>query len=302
MKRCVLVNGAENFIGRRLVEALRLTGWENILAVKTGDVASMRAGLAEAQAVAHVIVGSAATIERSSAALYAAMRELTATARVVHLSSMTVYGTQSGIVDERSATPADLGGYSVAQLRAERDAASRSNTVILRSGVEYGPDCPAWSGRVARYLRSHRLGDLGAAGDGVCNLVYIEDLQAAILAALAAEHDGTEIFNIAARDKPTWNEYFTRFALALGAVPVKRISRRRLQLETRILAPPLKIAEICASRLGLAGLRLPPPLPASVIAVCGQEISLAVAKAEEKLGLKWTSLSAGLASTAAFYR
>jgi nucleoside-diphosphate-sugar epimerase len=302
MKQCVLVNGADNFIGRYLVAALRQRDSGKVLAVDTGDAAALRAALPEAQAVAHVVVGAAAAIARNSAMLYAAIRALTATPRVVHLSSMTVYGSQSGIVDERSATPADLGGYSVAQLQAERDAARHSNTVILRSGVEYGPDCPVWSERVVRYLRARRLGDLGAAGDGICNLVYIEDLRAAILAALTHPQGGTEIFNVAARDKPTWNEYFTRFALALGAVPVKRISQRRLRVESRLLAPPLKIAEICASRLGRAGLWLPPPLPASVIAVCSQEISLSVAKAEEKLAIKWTSLSAGLDSTAAYYR
>jgi 2-alkyl-3-oxoalkanoate reductase len=172
--------------------------------------------------------------------------------------------------------------------------------VILRAGVEYGPGCATWSGRVARWLRGHRLGDLGEAGDGVCNLIYLEDLLSVILTALSEAAVDGGIFNVAASDKPTWNEYFTQYAVALGAVPVRRISPRRLSLEAGIAAPLLKLAEILTG--GVGGSRLvPPPIPASLLRTCRHEIALTVTQVENRLGARWTPLEEGLRRAAKFY-
>jgi 2-alkyl-3-oxoalkanoate reductase len=211
-----------------------------------------------------------------------------------------VYGSVTGAVDETFPMRADLGPYSAAQVRAEGLAANYSHAVILRAGVEYGPGCTPWSGRVARWLRGHRLGDLGEAGDGVCNLIYIEDLLSVILTALGeAALDGV-ILNVAASDKPTWNEYFTQYAVALGAVPVRRLSPRRLALEARFAAPLLKVAEVLAG--GGRGSRLiPPPIPASLLRTCRHEIALNVTQVENRLGARWTPVEEGLRRAAKFY-
>ena len=116
--------------------------------------------------------------------------------------------------------------------------------VVFRPGCEYGPGGELWSRRVAKWLLARRLGDLGAAGDGYCNLVHIDDLVHAVLLSLRRPAAVGQIFNLAAPDPPTWNEYLVKYAIALGAVPVKRISKRALALETKILAIPLKMLEI----------------------------------------------------------
>ena len=300
MNSTVLVHGADNFIGSRLVETLRQRGGIEVQAVVGADEAALRRALPAAQSVAHCIVGAASDIERGGAALYGLLAVTPNAPSVVHLSSMTVYGSVTGSVDESCPIRADLGSYAAAQARAEGLAAKYSRAVILRSGVEYGPGCATWSGRVSRWLRAHRLGDLGEAGDGVCNLIYIEDLLSVILAALREPAVEGGVFNVAAADKPTWNQYFTQYALALGAVPVRRISPRRLSLEAGI-APLLKVAEILAGGARGGSRLVPPPIPASLLLACRHEMALNVTQVENRLGARWTPLKEGLRRTAKFY-
>ncbi|MGO9993182.1 MAG: NAD-dependent epimerase/dehydratase family protein [Steroidobacteraceae bacterium] len=299
MRVPVVINGAENFVGRRLLARLEQSDWARALPVASGNAAALRQSLTDARAVAHCAVGSAKTIADSAKSLYASLAEVSTPMRVVHLSSSTVYGSLGGVVSERDRCGAALGAYAQAQLDAEALAARYRGTVILRSAAEFGPGCPHWSGRIARLLRSHRLGDLGAAGDGYCNLTFIDDLIAAISVALRQEAIEGEVFNIALDYKPTWNEYFVSFARALGAVPVKRISSRRLKLESRCFAAPLKVMEIAFSRVGIRGMDPPVPIAPSFLRLCSQELILDVSKAEQILGLRWTPFQAALQSAAA---
>jgi nucleoside-diphosphate-sugar epimerase len=297
----VLVHGADNFIGSRLVEALRKKDGIEVRAVAAEDESALRRALPGAQCVAHCILGAASRVERGGAMLYGLLAVASNAPKVVHLSSMTVYGSVTGAVDESCALRADLGPYSVAQARAEAFAANYSRAVILRSGVEYGPGCVTWSGRVARWLRAHRLGDLGEAGDGVCNLVYIDDLLSVMMSALGEQAVESGVFNVAAAHKPTWNEYFTDYAVALGATPVRRIGPRRLSLEAGIAAPLLKVAEVLAGAAGAGSRPVPPPIPPSLLRTCRQEIVLNVTHVEERLAARWTPLQEGLRRAANFF-
>jgi len=297
----VLVHGADNFIGSQLVETLRQREGTQVHAVGAADEAALRRALPGARAVAHCIIGSAAQVERSGATLYRLLSGAADAPRVVHLSSMTVYGSATGSVDETCAMRGDLGPYSASQVLAEGLAAKYGRAVILRSGVEYGPGCTTWSGRVARWLRAHRLGDLGEAGDGQCNLIYIDDLLSVILSALREPGIEGSVFNVAAEDKPTWNEYFIEYAVALGAVPVRRIGVRRLSVEARILAPVLKMAEILSGGARGGSPLVPPPIPASLLRSCRHEISLNVTRVKNRLAAHWTPLAEGLRRTAKFY-
>jgi nucleoside-diphosphate-sugar epimerase len=151
-----------------------------------------------------------------------------------------------------------------------------------------------WSARIAQLLLHHRLGDLGAAGDGCCNLLFIDDLVAAVLLALRRTELRGLAINLAMPELLTWNEYLVRFALALRATPVRRVSRRRLVVEAKLLAPPLKILEIAGNRLGRNLLNGFPPLTASLLGTCSQEIRLDTDRAQRLLGVQWTPLEQGL--------
>jgi 2-alkyl-3-oxoalkanoate reductase len=294
----VLVLGASGFVGRHLDLKLGGTDWVSRVAplLDERDLAQVAAAIAASDAIVNVAAGSAANIG-ATARLYDLVAGAAPAPRIVHLSSMTVYGSVEGDIDEEAPLRADLGPYAAAQIAAERRAASCPNCVILRPGCEYGPGCPDWSLRIARLLFARRLGDLGSAGDGYCNLLYITDLIDAILAALRLPLHEAGIFNIAMPHPPTWNDYFMQFARHLGAVPVQRISQRRLRLETKILAPPMHIAALAARRL-FGPASTPAVLSPSLVRACSQEIRLDTSKAERILGLKWTPLAEGLERTA----
>ncbi len=297
----VLVLGAQQFVGRRLCATLRATDWASCLgdepAFDERNATALSDALGACDAIVNAVQGSPAQISSAAQSLYELAGPLAARPRIVHLSSMTVYGSAVGDVDENSALRADLGDYSTAQLAAERRAAAYPNCVVLRPGCEYGPECPDWSVRIARLLIARRLGDLGAAGDGYCNLIYLDDLLGSILSALRRPEIAGQAFNLAMPQPPTWNEYFALFAKALGAVPLRRIEQRRLQLETKVLAPPLRIAEIVARGLRLPG-RTPAVLSPSLRRTCEHEIRLDSSKARRLLGMQSMTLETGLARAA----
>ena len=301
VKQRVLVLGSEHFVVARVMEALSATDWATPVPFSGPPASLSEAHLAGIHSVFNGTLGRPDPIHAQAQALYGALERTDDGIRAVHLSSMTVYGSRTGEVVETAALRSDLGAYGAAQVAAESLAARYPRSVILRPGCEYGPDCPQWSERIARLLCAHRLGDLGAAGDGVCNLLFVDDLVEAILKSLNTPGIDGACFNLAMRSPPTWNEYFTRFARALGAVPVSRIGARRLKIEARLVAPPLKILEMMQRRLGRAS-AIPPAITPSLLNLCSQNITLLSRRAEEALELAWTPLHEGLQRAAAAFK
>ncbi|OZI70855.1 NAD-dependent epimerase/dehydratase family protein [Bordetella genomosp. 12] len=309
MKQRILVLGANGYVGQRVMKALGASGWADPVAgvrrpgrhaqeivldaAETGPVAS---ALAAVDGVVNCVAGAPQTMVASARALAAALdaRPLP----LVHFSSMAVYGPAVGDVDETTPPAQGLTGYAGAKVETETLLAARRNVTTLRPGCIYGPLSPQWSLRIASLLRARRIGDLGAAGDGCSNLVYIDDVVSAVLASLQSS-DQARVYNLAMAQAPDWNDYFLAYAKALGAVPIRRIGERRLKLETHVLAPALKIGELT---LGRAGLNLPPPIPPSLARLWRQPIRLVSHRAEQQLGMRWTSLQQGLAATVAAAR
>ncbi len=335
----ILVLGASGFIGARVVQALAASAWAVPVAASrraappgagpapglhapaapapgghehsrparvrldATDADSLREALAGIDAVVNCVSGNAQTIVATARALFEVAGTLTRPPRIVNFSSMAVYGSRAGAVDEDAPLDSPVSGYGAAKVEAERLAAGYGNVVTLRPGIVYGPHSPQWSGRIARLLHSHRLGDLGAGGDGLANLVFIDDTVAAVLSALQLPDAAGRSFNLGSAEPPTWNDYFSLFARRLGAVPLTRITRRRLKLESKLLAPPLKVAEILLGRLSPAlARRVPPPLPGSLLALFKQELRLDVGRAEAELGMRWTPWAEGVERSAAWYR
>jgi len=308
----VLVLGADGFVGRRVVNALAASGWatpvagrrrEGLLSnavesitLDARDEQAIAAALQGIDAVVNCVTGDAETIVQNARALFAAAAKTGV--HVVYLSSMAVYGSATGVVDED--TPLlGSGGYAGAKVQAEQMATG--HVTIFRPGCIYGSDSPQWTLRIARLLSAQRLGDLGAAGDGCSNLVHIADVVEAILAALRRHQSGVETFNLAMPNAPDWNEYFVRFATAIRAVPVARIPDWRLKLETKVFAPPFKILEMIASRVS-RGTETPAFIPPSLAGLWSQDIRLNSARATQRLGIVWTDLDAGLAEAASAIR
>lgn len=315
----ILVIGVEGYIGLRVALALRRSGQDEVVgaALSRSRVAQAElqaigldarrpgtfvAALEGVDAVVSCLAGAPAGILAGAEALYRSALPAASPLRIIHVSSMTVYGATGGDVGEDAPLKADLGPYSEAQARAEALASTFPGATILRPGCEFGPGGEVWSGRIARWLFARRLGDLGADGDGCCNLLYIDDLCDAVTRCLGNPAAIGAAFNLAMPDPPTWNEYFLRFAKALGAVPAVRVPRWKLALETRVLAAPLKALELLARASHRAGVRTPEPIPPSLLRVTRQDARLAVTKAREVLGWRCTPLDQALAQTAAWYR
>lgn len=314
----VLVLGAHEFIGRRVAAALAGSGWAQALADPSEiaaaalpgvaplagaatDAAALATALDSVDAVVNCVSSAPAAVSATAARLFAATGQRLNAPLVIHISSMAVYGAAVGNIDETAPLSGELGPYAQAKIDAEALWQAYPRRVILRPGCEYGPGGELWSGRVARWLAARRLGDLGAAGDGFCNLVHGDDLASAVLLALRRPEALGSVFNLAMAEPPTWNDYLVRFARELGAVPVRRMTRRALALESRLLAPPLKILEMALARVGAAGM-VPAPVPPSFLRLARQEIRLDSSRARTVLGWHCRPLDQGLAETAAWFR
>ena len=239
------------------------------------------------------VSGKGSTITQNASAL-AKLAQARPEIQIIHLSSVSVYGSALGEVDETSALEGNTDAYS--RRKTEADASLRkAGAIVLRPGIIYGKGSRLWTERIGGLLLHKRLGDLGIAGDGICNLVYVDDVMRSIENTLLRSNTlRGEAINIVASNPSTWNEYFIEFAKAYGYVPVKRIGKRRLLIESKLIAPPLKILELVQERIGISGSLSPKPIAPSQLRLFRQRISIVNDKACSLFGFDWTSLASGL--------
>lgn len=318
----VLVHGGGGFVGAAIMRALaRAPGLTPVACLRrppandaggnwricdATDPRAMTDAARSASFAVGAVLGDPGTMLAATRNLCLAARAA-GHRRIVHISTMSVYGAAEGVVSEDAQLDgAHLGRYAAAKLGCEaiiRDfIAAGGEAVILRPGIVYGPGGQQWIGRIGRLLMARRLGDLGVQGDGFCNLIYHDDVGAAVVAALtSATAPGTPI-NLAAAAPPTWNELFVRLARAIGATPVRRITARWLRVEQTLLAPPLQVAKLLATRLGRPPGTLPEPMPPSLLQLWRQRILLDPARADDALAVSRTPLETGLARASAWFR
>lgn len=313
VKQPVVVLGAGGFIGRRVVDALAASSWAEPVAVgrrigaadlnpaarkvalDASDERSLEPLLAGAAGVVSCVGGDPAGIVHSGRALFAVTARMTVAPRVVYLSSLAAYGAVTDTVDEDSPLRDNYSDYGAAKALVDQLAAEYPFAVRLRPGIVYGPGSPWWTDRIARLLVARRLGDLGEAGGGYCNLVHVADVVAAILSALREPAAAGHAFNLGSPLVPTWNEYFLRYAHALRAEPVRRIGRGRLQFELAVLGPLLKVGE------RLTGKDAAPAIRPWLADLCRLAVRMRVERAEQVLGLRWKPLDEGLDECAAWF-
>lgn len=316
----VVVLGANGFVGRRLVQYLAAT--ETFRPIATArksvrndttdvewrtcdatDAASVAAALADCAYAVNCVGGDAKTMEAATHNLCQA-GGTARLRRIVHVSSMSVYGPVTGLIDEKQPLDPGASWYARAKVACEammqRFAASGGDGVTLRPGCIHGPGSEQWTVLIGRLLARHRIGDLGPAGDGLCNLTYIDDIAAAVVSALQRPGIAGEAFNVSDPDPGPWNRYFITFGRAIGATPVSRISLRWLKVETA-LAAPLKLAAMAGKLAGIK--RLPfDPLPRSLPPLWRQDIRLDHRKADAGLGFARTTPDEAIARAATWFK
>ena len=316
----VLVLGGSGHIGKRLLQTLANTSWDiptgasrspvksssngvDWIRLNTCNVVELTAALRGFDAVVNCVAGDERSISKGTQLMVQAALSA-GCPRIVHLSTMSVYGPVEGTVCEDAPLNPDLGWYGRAKCEAEQHinefVRQGGEAVVLRPGCVFGPGSELWVGRVGRLLRAGRLGDLGLGGDGWSNLVHVDDVCQAVMAALQLPVEPGElpIFNLAAPDSPRWNEYFVDLALALHATPVRRIRRQQLQLDAWLAGPPLKLAKMGLKYVQWPTSTLPDPISPGLLGLWAQHIHLDTGRANKRLSLLWTPYPVSLQSSA----
>jgi nucleoside-diphosphate-sugar epimerase len=313
----VLVTGAHGFIGgviaRQLVQAGGFTVLAGSRSPRSGvdglepvrldvrDKASLLTALRGVDAVVHCAVGDRATTIDGTRNLLEAARD-TGVQRLVHLSSISVYGMATGRVDEQtprvSAFGKDYGAWKTAA-EVICETATGIEVVMLRPTIVHGAGSGIWVGKMARRLQSGAIGDLGVLGDGTCNLVHVRDVATAALTSLRGAPGA---YNVNGPEAITWNTYFRRLAAAFG-LPCPVLTPAGLRLAAS-LSLPIKAA--ARALPGIAG-RLPSRL---LLAPGSAEMPLFALVADYPTdaaahGLGWApavGIAEGLADSAAWLR
>lgn len=316
----VLIVGGSGHIGKRLLETLANTSWcsptgasrgkansgptgVDWIRLDTRNVVQITAALQGFDAVVNCVAGDARSISVGMQMLVQAALNA-GCPRIIHLSTMSVYGRREGTVPENAPLDPGLGWYGHAKCEAEQHirefVRKGGEAVMLRPGCVFGPGSELWVGRVGRWLRKRRLGDLGVGGDGWSNLVHVDDVCQALIAALQLPIQPGDLptFNLAGPDSPRWNEYFVDLALALNATPVRRITQRQLQFDAKLAGPPLKLAQMVMKYVQWPRSALPDPMPTGLLNLWSQHIRLTTEQASQELKIVWTPYALGLQSSA----
>ena len=140
-------------------------------------------------------------------------------ARVVHLSSVVVYGYDSPATLDESAPLRTIGiPYVDTKAASDRQARERG-AVVIRPGDVYGPGSVPW---VVRPLGLMRKRLLAVPKQSWMMPVFVDDLVEAIMLGLTSAVPG-EAYTAWSGEEITFAEYFDRLADAAGLRPPSRL-------------------------------------------------------------------------------
>lgn len=249
----VFVTGATGLLGSHLASELRGAGHgvvalcrrgadaafllEHGCEVREGDVQDQGDGLAEAMTgCSHVVHGAAlvyagtewpkiraVNVDGTRNVLAAAA--LAGVQHAVHVSSVAVYGTVNGEIDEASSTDSQLPADDLyARSKRESESVARAveadlglSTTILRPAAVYGERDRLMAPSLANILRLPVVPLFGPA-DNTLPVVYAGNVATAIVAVLEARSGGTT-FDVGLDFPLTQHELFTQLAAGMALSP-----------------------------------------------------------------------------------
>jgi len=119
---------------------------------------------------------------------------------------------------------------------------------ILRPTIVYGPYSDLWTVEFAQRLSAGKWFLPDRYTQGICNLVYVDDMVKAVLLALENEKAIGETFIVNGGERPTWNQYFHALNDALGLPPLHPASTVRSRLRAGLMLPVRKTAKMILKR------------------------------------------------------
>ncbi|TVR58911.1 MAG: NAD-dependent epimerase/dehydratase family protein [Gemmatimonadales bacterium] len=259
--RRILVTGAGGFIGGRVVEALLQTPelgtvvptvrrWSTLARIGRSPVEAVGCDLLEPEQVARAVEGMdsvvhcavggrRATVEGTRNLLEAALAA--GVRRVVHTSTIDVYGRATGRVTEEHPFEITEREYGDSKIEAEelvREFVDRGlEVVILRPTIVYGPFSDTWTVAFADRLRERAWLLPAEACQGTCNLVHVDDVVRAMLLALDAPGASGRAYNVNGPDAVTWQEYVEGLNRALGYPPLEPPPPAPARLRSKLTQP-----------------------------------------------------------------
>jgi nucleoside-diphosphate-sugar epimerase len=268
----VVVTGAGGFIGGRVVEMLHRSGaftvtalvrrWESAVRIAREPVDIQRCDLRNAADVERALRGAAYVVHCATAGpevdvegtrhvLAAAARH--GVRRVVYLSTVAVFGEDvEGTVSEATPPGAALTPYGRSKTDAEAVCrefiAQGVPLTVLRPTIVYGPFSEGWVVEFVSRMRKGRWLLPSADCQGPCNLVYVDDLVAAIEQALTDPRAVGETFIVNGPDHVTWQDYFVALNRAAGFPELRAQSRAASHVAAAVMMPVRKTAKLLLQR------------------------------------------------------
>ena len=268
----VLVTGASGFIGGRIIEMMHLKKnylakagihrWSSaarigrfpveFIQIDLMDSGSIENALDGVSAVVHCAKGTdEVTVQGTNNLLKKSLQK--GIRRFVHLSTTEVYGNVNGEINEYTPFSYTGNAYNKSKIDAEKTCWEFSEKglpiAILRPSIVYGPFSKNWTINFAKMFIAGKWGVFEGIGEGLCNLVYVDELVDAIFLALDHECARGQAFNIVGPDVVSWNEYFLLFNKSLNLPPLKKIAISKANIKSAMIQPVRILGSFVRSHL-----------------------------------------------------
>ena len=199
-------------------ERARLSGAEKVITASLSDRRALERALEGADAVVHTAAnvrewGSMEDfIEVNVRGTSNVLEATPAGAKVVHLSSVVVFGYDDPSTQDESASLRATGIPYLDTKAASDRIAREAGAVVIRPGDVYGPGSVPWVERPLQLMRKRLL---AVPRESWMLPVYVDDLVEAVMLAIDRGESG-EALSAWSGEKVTFADYFDRLAAEAG--------------------------------------------------------------------------------------